>query len=181
MEIYVIRHGQTDWNVERRIQGHTNTPLNETGKLQALNLAKKLENINFDLIISSPLSRASETANTINYCKNLPIIYNDLITERRFGKLEGKIDLSEYDCNIDMLLNYSLNYNKYNVEPLQSFFTRVETFLNDCKSKYSNKIILISTHGGVAQAIEVILNHLPLDTNLQSLSLNNCEYRHYVL
>lgn len=181
MEIYVIRHGQTNWNVERRIQGHTNTLLNETGKSQALNLAKKLEKIDFDLIISSPLSRASETAKTINYSRNLPIVYNDLITERKFGDLEGKIDLSEYNCNIDILLNYSINYNEHDVEPLQNFFARVETFLNDCKSKYSNKTILISTHGGVAQAMEVIINHLPLDTDLQSLSLNNCEYRHYVL
>ena len=181
MEIYVIRHGQTDWNVEHRIQGHTDTLLNNTGKLQALELAKKLENINFDLIISSPLARASETAKTVNNFKNLNIVYDDSISERRFGDFEGKTDLSEYDCSISMLLDYYLNYNKHDVEPLQDFFKRVNNFLEKCKSQYPNSKILISTHGGVAQAMEVILNNLPLDTDLQSLSLNNCEYRHYIL
>ena len=181
MEIYVIRHGQTDWNVERRIQGHTDTLLNETGKSQALDLSKRLENIDFDLIISSPLTRASETAKAINFSRNLPIIYDDSLLERGFGKLEGKIDLSKYNCNINMLLNYSLNYSEYDVEPLQSFFIRVNSFLENCKLQYPNKTILISTHGGVAQIIEVILKKLPLNTDLQSLSLNNCEYRHYTL
>ena len=181
MEIYVIRHGQTDWNVERKIQGHTDTKLNKTGKSQALELAKKLKNINFDLIISSPLTRASDTAKAINSFKSLNIIYDDSISERRFGDFEGKSDLSEYDCNISMLLDYKLNYDKHDVEPLQEFFKRVNDFLEKCKKQYPNSKILISTHGGVAQAMEVILNNLPLDTDLQSLSLNNCEYKHYVL
>lgn len=179
MKLYVVRHGQTDWNIQARLQGHIDTQLNETGRMQAETLAQKMKNIHFDLIISSPLTRALDTAKTINKNKNLQIIINNSLIERGFGNFEGSDDLSKYNCNINMLLNYELNYSKHNVEPIQNLFERVKSFLNYCSNNFPTKSILLVTHAGVAQAIECILNNLPPTTNLQSLSLGNCEYRIY--
>ena len=65
--IYLVRHGQTDWNIEKKhTQGHTDIPLNENGKKQAEQLAQSISNLKIDKIISSDLLRAKETAEIIN-------------------------------------------------------------------------------------------------------------------
>ena len=85
MNLYVIRHGNTDWNLESRMQGQTNIKLNEIGIEQANKVRKIIEEKNIDLIISSPLDRAKQTAEIINQNMNKPIEYNDKIMERKFG------------------------------------------------------------------------------------------------
>ena len=181
--LYVIRHGETDWNIESRMQGHTDIPLNSNGHNQAQSAAKKLKDINFDLIISSPLSRAIDTANHINNSKDVPIITDTRIIERSFGDLEGKTNsvFSELGFSIHELLDYSINYDKYNIETLKALFSRIELFIDDIKSKYQNKTILVSTHNGIAQVMDIILNNLPKTTNLLDVSFKNCEYRRYVI
>lgn len=179
MKLYVIRHGQTNWNLEHRIQGHSDIPLNKTGIQQAQILAKNFQNIDADFILSSPLQRAFHTANIVNQFKNLEIQIEPRLIERNFGDFEGFDDLSSFDCDIDKLLDYHLNYHLYQVEPIQSLFNRISLLLSDLKIKYPYKKIILSTHGGVAQVIESILNNLPKETNLQSIRFNNCEYRVY--
>lgn len=181
MNIYVVRHGQTDWNVEHRMQGHTNVPLNLLGINQAKNVAIDLKDIPFDIIISSPLSRALDTANFINEYKNVPILTDERIIERCFGDLEAKTKeaFNDFGCTINDLLNYSLNYNKFKIEPIQDLFARVKDFINDIKVKYNDKNILIATHNGVAQVLDIILNNLPKTTNLLDVSFRNCEFRRY--
>ena len=65
--IYLVRHGQTDWNIEKKTQGHTDIPLNGTGKRQAEELAEKIADLKIDRIISSDLLRARETAEIMNW------------------------------------------------------------------------------------------------------------------
>lgn len=83
--IYITRHGQTNWNVLKKVMGRCNEPLNEIGKKEAKEVSKKLKDTHIDLIISSPLDRAKETALEINKNKNVDIIYDDRIIERDFG------------------------------------------------------------------------------------------------
>ena len=91
MELYIVRHGTTDWNAEKRFQGAHDIELNENGRKLAAELGKRLdsEGINFDCIYSSPLIRAYETACLIRGHKTYPIIRNQLLTEINFGELEG--------------------------------------------------------------------------------------------
>lgn len=179
MKLYVVRHGQTNWNIEHRLQGTSDIPLNDTGIKQAQNLAETFKNIDFDFIFSSPLQRAYDTASIINKYKNLPIHIDSRLIERGFGDFEGLDDISSFDCDINKLLNYYLNYTHYHVEPIQNVFTRVSALLTDFKSNYPNKKILLATHGGVVQVLESIIKDLPKKTDLQLLSLENCEYRTY--
>ena len=87
MNIYVARHGETDWNKKNILLGSTDKDLNETGKKQAIELSKKLQHIKFDYIISSDLKRALETANIVK--KDASIIKNSKLRERNYGLLEG--------------------------------------------------------------------------------------------
>lgn len=181
--LYVIRHGQTDWNIQNRLQGSTDIPLNSTGILQAQESAFKLKNIYFDFVISSPLKRAFETAKEVNKYHDVEILLNDQLKERFFGDLEGKTteDLNAMGFSIHPLLDYYKNCNSYNVETIQDLFFRIENFVNDLKKQYDNKTILISTHNGIAQVLDVILNKLPKTTNLLDVGFKNCEYRRYII
>ena len=180
MIVYIVRHGQTDWNLEGRIQGHSNIDLNTTGILQANDIAQMFININLDLIISSPLNRALDTAKIINQYKKLPIITNDTLIERDYGDFEGTNQLHSYGINLHTLLDYKLNYSDHNVESIQLLFKRVRNFIDYCKSNYSDKNLLIVTHNGICQVLESILSHHSLNTDLLTLSLETCGYRKYI-
>lgn len=94
--ITLVRHGQTDWNLARRIQGSTDIPLNETGRADALTAAAALAGVTHHAIYSSPLLRASETAEIISAELGLgaPVLVPD-VREREFGEGEGML-VSEY-------------------------------------------------------------------------------------
>ena len=94
--ITLVRHGQTDWNLARRIQGSTDIPLNETGRADALTAAAALAGVTHHAIYSSPLLRASETAEIISAELGLgaPVVVPD-VREREFGEGEGRL-VSEY-------------------------------------------------------------------------------------
>ena len=107
MDILFVRHGQTDWNVQKKVQGLANIELNETGINQAENARGLLEKENIDLIICSPLKRTIQTANIINKNKKIELIIDDRIIERDFGEFEGVNkeefnfgDFWSYDKNI---------------------------------------------------------------------------------
>ena len=89
MEVYVIRHGETIWNAEGRLQGSMDIELNASGRQVAGELGEQLENVPFDYIFSSPLIRAYETACLIRGHRNIPIIRDDRLREISFGVAEG--------------------------------------------------------------------------------------------
>ncbi len=88
--IWMVRHGQTDWNLQRRIQGHTPTELNATGRAQAVFLANWLSAQSFSAIWSSDLPRARQTAEIIGERLNLPVHTTTKLRERNLGAFEGK-------------------------------------------------------------------------------------------
>lgn len=178
MSIFIVGHGQTDLNLKKKIQGRVDSPLNESGKKQASETRKKLLNVNIDLIICSPLLRTKETANIINKDRNIPIVYDERIIERSFGKLEGceieKIDFNSY-------WDYYKNLQDNDIESMHQLFDRVYLFLVDIKNKYKNKNILIVSHGGVGMPIDCFFSHnIPKGSLMEAgLQLKNCEVKKY--
>ncbi|OYY48181.1 MAG: histidine phosphatase family protein, partial [Polynucleobacter sp. 24-46-87] len=87
----LIRHGETSWNTERRLQGHTDTPLNSRGEIQARQMAQALKNANlsFDILYSSDLQRAVNTANAIEQLFGVQATIDSALRERHFGVLQG--------------------------------------------------------------------------------------------
>lgn len=86
-----VRHGETDWNVEARFQGHTDIPLNANGRAQAQNICNILLAEHVDVLVTSPLLRAYETALAIAETHILPLQRDDRLKERSFGSWEGRL------------------------------------------------------------------------------------------
>ena len=180
MEIYVVRHGETDYNVKHVFQGHADIPLNEVGIEQAKETALKFKDVNVDMILVSPLQRAIQTADYISKITGVPITIEQRLIERNFGDMEGQPNRD--DWNIKMMLDYQKNYDIENIEPIQSLFKRIYSFLNEITEKYKDKKVVLVTHGAVSQPIECYFKGMPsiMDfEHLEPLTLKNCEIRKY--
>lgn len=177
MTIFMTRHGQTDWNLQKRVQGKADIPLNETGIEQAKITSQKLKNEKIDLIICSPLKRAKKTAEIINEELHCPIIYEEGMAEREFGELEGKLT-SEFD--FDTFWNYQKDAKYERAENIREFFGRVYQTIDKIIAQYPGKNILIVSHGGVSVPVYCYFNGIPENDNLLDLCcLNNCEVVKY--
>lgn len=176
MKLIIVRHGQTNFNLERKLQGVTDNELNDNGKNQAEQTKEKLENETFDLILCSPLIRARQTADIINKERKVKIIYDERLIERDFGEFEGKY-IKEY--NVDEFWSYLQNKKYQKAENIREFLDRVYSFLDEIKEKYKNKNILIVAHAGISVAVECYFNGIPKDDKLVEIRLKNCKYRKY--
>ncbi|MBR4422096.1 MAG: histidine phosphatase family protein [Erysipelotrichaceae bacterium] len=150
MIYYLVRHGQTDWNNEKRMQGHADIPLNQTGIMQINELAERIikEGISFDRLIASPLARAKKSAEIIaektGFHKD--ILFDEDFIERDCGLLEGEIWRPELD----------LEDPRYRMETIQELCERAERALR----KYSfseDETIMIVSHGAILAAVRTVL------------------------
>lgn len=172
MNIYVVRHGQTEWNKKGILLGSTDKPLNNEGKKQAGKLREKLKQVEFDYVISSDLKRALETAQIIDDNKN--VIINSSLRERNYGKIEGTSP-----TNISDFWDVSTNISDFSVEPIRDFLNRIFTELDVIIEKYKEcENLLLVTHYGVVMAIDAYFNN-KFDYCFDDFKINNCEYRVY--
>ena len=141
--ICLIRHGQTDWNKLKLIQGTINNPLNDTGRAQALDTANLLKQIpiKWDILMTSPLHRAVETMQIIRneLDPTKEIIINNSVIEREFGDLEGKSV-----CEESYKLMFSGKVN--GLEQIDDLENRAYYALENLHKNYPGKKILITTH-----------------------------------
>ena len=179
MKILLTRHGQTDWNVQRRIQGKTDIELNNIGIMQAEETRIILLNYNIDYIISSPLKRAKKTAEIIGKDRNIPIIFDERIEERAFGEFEGK---TSKEMDFSLLWNRKVNKKFEKAESVEEVFNRVNNFLENLKKEYPDKTVLLVTHGGISVPIRAYFEGIPEDMEvLDGFGLDNCEVKQYEL
>ena len=176
MNLYVVRHGQTPWNVEKKMQGSADIPLNEKGIEQAYETKNNLKGKKIDFIISSPLIRAKQTADIINEERNLPIIYDERLTERYYGEFEG-VSKQTFDYNSFWAYEKNMKYEK--AENIQDFFNRINEFVEDLKSNYNDESILIVCHAGVMKALECILNGMMPDEEIGPFLPKNASVLEY--
>lgn len=170
--IYIVRHGQTDWNVEGRYQGRLDVELNDKGIEQAQKIQEKLSNVKFDKVFSSPLKRALKTAQIIT---SNEIIIDERIIERCNGELEGKLK-SEIEVEIDF---NDPNETRMGVENINDFRKRIKGFFKEISKKYKGKNILVVTHAGVSIYARCFFEGEPDDGNYNNLKLKNCEVLEY--
>ena len=163
MKIYFVRHGETEWNKQKRIQGRVDIPLDEFGRMLARKTATGLAEIPFDVCYSSPLSRAKETATIILEGRDIPIIEDDRIIEMAFGEYEGK-------CCSKSRWNLPEEFHRFFDEPenyvpapggenFAEVKKRTGEFLQELfqKEQYQKSNVLISTHGA---ALAGMLNYI---------------------
>lgn len=162
MNLYVVRHGETNENVTGMMQGKMETVLNENGKNQALTVKNKIDNLDIDIIISSPRKRTLETASIISD-NRIPIIVDERLRSRDHGEFQG---LSRDEVDIHDYWNIKKN-NKYKeAESVRHLYDRIDEFIKEIKIKYSNKNVLIVTHSAVCRILYFYFNGVPEDGDL---------------
>ncbi len=162
--IFLVRHGETDWNDQKRIQGINDIPLNVSGKRQAARLAEALRCKQFAAYIASPLSRAFDTAAVISNDSSI-IETDSRLKERYFGSYEGKTE-HEITHLLNTRYNASLQYldssfdwfGDPEVETIEAVTKRSNECLDDLHARFGDNDICVVTHGGVIKTIfDVVL------------------------
>lgn len=176
MEILLVRHGQTEWNLLKKIQWKADIELNEKGIKQAKETRDYLKNEKIELILSSPLKRAIQTAEIINQGKNIKMIIDERVLERDFGEFEGMTN-TDFDFNAFWSYKQDLKYDK--AENIKDFFERVYGFLNSIQNEYMGKRILIVAHGGISIQVKCYFEGIPDIETLLPLCIQNCEVTRY--
>lgn len=155
--IYLTRHGQTLWNIEKRLQGRGNSPLTEEGIERAKELRDRIKDIHIDIIYSSPIERALTTANIIKGDKSIEVITDDGLMEMCFGDYEGKItdEVMKENPNwdISLIMKGNTELTAPNGENLAEVRDRVARSMNKIIEKNRGKTILIVAHGITLKAI----------------------------
>jgi probable phosphoglycerate mutase len=153
LQIYLARHGQTDWNTEHRLQGSADIALNNMGRLQAAQLAKRLADIHFDAVYSSALTRSRTTAEIVR--GGVPLTIVPGLNERRLGAFEGRRTDAADPAAAEAYLKRSQDPNDQldGGESLIAFFDRVHAALTHLISQDPSGTILIVGHGGTNQMI----------------------------
>ena len=177
MELYVIRHGQTIINKLGLINSRNCIGLNKTGCIEAEKASEEIKKINFDLIICSPIKRTKQTCKIINK-NNIKVIYDERLLERDSRSMQFKL-ASILDVNMWYDVNKEIVYK--NSEGFKSIMDRSKKLLDELKEKYSNKTILLVTHGDVCKAINANLNNIIDAKTINSLEHGNCEIKKYNL
>ena len=175
MKLYVVRHGETLANTLKTVSGDKESPLTIEGINQAKNLGEIFKDINFDIVFSSPLLRAIDTARLIT---KKTVHLDERLIERDYGLNEGKFIK---DTNPDEIWDYNLNTDKYENETVKDILNRAESFINFLKENYSDKTVLVVTHSGLSRAIYYVINKIPKDGKLNKLELSNCSWHKYDL
>jgi len=164
----LLRHGQTDWNIDLRLQGSTDIPLNETGKAQALVAAQHLRREDWDVIIASPLSRAKDTADIVGAMLAMPVVVVPELIERSFGVAEGMDHASWRKL-------YESHETIEGLESLEDLRTRTLLLLDLIKNEYAGQRVLAVSHGAFIRKLLTIISNgeLPREgERLGNASLN---------
>ncbi|RJP48258.1 MAG: alpha-ribazole phosphatase [Anaerolineaceae bacterium] len=163
MKLYLIRHGQTDWNLAQRFQGQSDIPLNEIGRRQANALAGRLSSQPFDVVYSSDLQRALETTNIIAGDR-LEIKEDVRLREMNFGDWEGATYNKIKEEYPDALTAWEDDVYKNappNGETLEQLAIRAQSVLKDILENWKDKTVLLVAHGGVLQSLICLALNLP--------------------
>ena len=168
--LYIMRHGQTDWNLHRKLQGQTDIPLNDTGRNQADAAREEVRNVDLDICFCSPLTRARQTAEAVLRGRKIPIVFDGRLKEMFFGTYEGIENSFEIpDCPINEFFWHPETYAKLKkgeapggAESLGELFERTGQFLREAVQPRLEKgeNVLIVGHGAMNSSIISQVLHL---------------------
>lgn len=165
MKIYLIRHGETDQNKRKCLQGRSDVELNEYGRELARKTAEGLMDVDFDIIFTSPLKRAKETAEIIKGDRGIPIFCEARIQEISFGEYEGLCYGKDgYSIPDEDFMNFFHKPQEYATAPggesFEEIIDRTGAFLQELlqNERYKGKNILLSTHGCALKALLMNIN-----------------------
>jgi broad specificity phosphatase PhoE len=156
LTLYIVRHGETDWNKEDRIQGRLNSRLTEKGRYNAHVLGERLKDIDFAKLITSPSGRTIETTELIVKDRDVLVQKNEMIMEMDMGPWQGlmKSEIRErYPDAYECFMNSPQLYQNEDAESFIDIYKRAEDFLHELKSSKQTGNLLIITHGLFIKAL----------------------------
>jgi probable phosphoglycerate mutase len=166
LTLLAIRHGETELNVAKRYQGHSDSPLTENGRNQVSSLGRRMAKMKFDTLISSDLGRTQETATIIAEYTGHSIKTDSRLRERNYGVLEG-LTVSDIKAGqSEVLERLDANDPDYiipDVESLRQHFQRNVAVFEELQSGISDGRVALVVHGGVLDSLFRYVARLPLD------------------
>ncbi len=172
MDIYFIRHGQTDWNAAGKMQGQTDIPLNETGIAEAINSKNKVDALVFDAAYSSTLRRAMHTAEIILGDNKHKLTHDHRLMERNYGIFEG-----EHYLEYEKMKSAHSSLFPEKGESREKFVERIKGFIDEKYHSHHSQSIIIFSHGGVYRALLSALFGLTWE-QYKEYKIRNCELKH---
>lgn len=176
-KLYVTRHGLTQYNKEERICGAADIPLNEEGTLQAAQLAEKCFLLgDIDMIISSPMKRAVQTAQAAADKLKLEISCDERLREWDYGSFEGMDRFTEGFAQAKAAWGCKMPGG----ESVFQLVQRTYNFIDDIKRNYPDKNILVVCHGGICRVIDSYFNDMTAERFMNYFQ-GNCQVNEYRL
>ena len=158
-EIILIRHGETEWNSQQRMQGHSNSDLSEVGRGQIQALGELMKNVSFDHIYSSDSLRTRQTAEAITQYSGHTLQFDQRIREKNLGVFEGltSTEAKERHPEIYRLFKTAgANYVIDEGESTQQLLERALEFIEEIRLRHPQERVVMVTHGGV---VRVLMKH----------------------
>lgn len=177
--LYIVRHGRTEWNDRHKLQGQTDIPLNDEGRIMAKEASYEYKDIHFDICYSSPLIRAKETAEILLGERSIPIITDERLREMSFGIYEGiEYSFDIPGCPVNVIFQKPEEYTEpfEGAESFEELFKRTREFLEEeIYPKLSEgKDILIVGHGAMNLSIICQIKNIPIK-DFWSTGIENCK------
>ncbi|MDP4106156.1 MAG: histidine phosphatase family protein [Bacillota bacterium] len=168
LNLYITRHGETQWNSENRLQGWKDSDLTDNGKRNAVALGERLSQIKFNAIYSSPIERAVKTTKLICFDRIIPIRFEDGLKEINLGDWEGKVKEEIEQHSKQEFFDFwnaphLYNHEPHNGESLEALKSRVEHVINRIIADNKDGNVLIVTHGVTIRAILSYLMNIPTE------------------
>jgi broad specificity phosphatase PhoE len=159
LRVYVVRHGETEWNVEKRTQGRLDSQLTEKGKKDADLLRERLKDIDFTRIISSPSIRTMETATRVKGLRSIPIETDERIYEINLGAWQGKTEeeiKTQFPEQFHFYWNEPQRFENKLGENFVDVKNRIENFFNELERNHPTGNVLVITHGVVIKSLYLL-------------------------
>ncbi len=179
-EIILIRHGETEWNSQQRMQGHSNSDLSSVGQAQIQALGQWMKNVPFDHIYSSDSLRAKQTAEAITQFSGHELKIDLRLREKNLGVFEGLTSEEARERHPEVFRLFKTAGSKYVIdegESTQQLQDRALEIVNEIRIKHPEERVLLVTHGGF---IRVVMKHslgLSLETPTRFLIRNTGVFR----
>ncbi|MEH7123269.1 histidine phosphatase family protein [Bacillus sp. JJ1773] len=166
LNLFVIRHGETEWNTQKRMQGRLDSDLTEKGKKDARSLGERLKDTDFVRIISSPSNRTLETAKLVVGERAVAIETDERLMEIHLGDWQGKVEEDiekEYPDHFHAYWNLPALYESVGGESFSDVKERILEFLLELENATPSGNVLVVTHGVVIKALYLLCRNAPIE------------------
>lgn len=166
LTLYITRHGETEWNIEKRMQGRMDSKLTSRGEADARLLAERLHDIEFTALYTSPSGRAAETATIIKGSRTIQVIEDERLMEIQLGCWQGMTEdqIQElYREDYDHYRNSPALYKRVDGECFQDVKMRLVSFLTDLQASHDAGNLLIVSHGVVIKTMMLIFKNARIE------------------